>query len=345
MILFTFLGTVFLGVGLVGVVIPVLPTTPFLLLAAACYGNTPKLQSKIKNMPFFKEYFKSYEDKTGIPTKTLIISLLFLWSSILISMLLMDSPHIKIFLVFIVVAVTLHLLWMSKPVRDIRKQRETSSNQKGNNKKNPFSNIELIFDIVYLISGLCISIIILIKSSSLLYTLAGIMGLILISGDSFHLIPRIAAILTGIENIKRLGIGKFVTSITMTVFYVLLYYIGVIAYSLEPKSILTVVIWILAIIRIFFCFLPQNKWTEKNASNTWNILRNIPFTLMGILIANVFFQNRFAIPSLQFLWIAILLSFLFYLPVVIWGNKKPMLGALMLPKSCVYIWILTMFLT
>lgn len=119
-LLLTFIGTIFLILGIIGVLLPVLPTTPFILLSAACYGNTPKLQAKIKNLPFFKEYFRSYEEKTGIPVKTLLISLLFLWISIILSIVLLDSLHMKIFLGIILLSVTIHLLWMSEPIRKLR---------------------------------------------------------------------------------------------------------------------------------------------------------------------------------------------------------------------------------
>ncbi|MEG1292482.1 MAG: hypothetical protein RSD28_09320, partial [Lachnospiraceae bacterium] len=48
------------------------------------------------------------------------------------------------------------------------------------------------------------------------------------------------------------------------------------------------------------------------------------------------------LPQLRFMWIAILLSFAFYIPVVLGANKNPKLGMLMLPKTMAYVWIICM---
>ena len=88
--------------------------------------------------------------------------------------------------------------------------------------------VETLFDSVYLISVITIGILMIVKSKdSNQYRLFGIMAVVLGIGDSFHLVPRaIALCTTGLENFTlALGIGKFITSITMTVFYVLLYYV------------------------------------------------------------------------------------------------------------------------
>ncbi|MBQ7242895.1 MAG: hypothetical protein IJS52_01655, partial [Bacilli bacterium] len=86
---------------------------------------------------------------------------------------------------------------------------------------------EPAFEILYLVIGLAISIFILVKSHKRLpYVLFGVMGLVLVFGDSFHLIPRIVnSWELGDANIYAyLGIGKLVTSITMTVFYLILFW-------------------------------------------------------------------------------------------------------------------------
>ncbi|MEG0108801.1 MAG: hypothetical protein RR705_08120, partial [Lachnospiraceae bacterium] len=107
--------------------------------------------------------------------------------------------------------------------------------------------------------------------------------------------------------------------------------------------ILTVVIWILAIMRITLCLLPQNKWTGRPPSYKWGIYRNIPFVIMGIMVL-LFFAvcGGSQLPQLRFIWLAILLSFAFYIPVVLGANKNPKLGMLMLPKTLAYVWIICM---
>lgn len=86
--------------------------------------------------------------------------------------------------------------------------------------------METLFDGVYLILVISIGIIMIRKShGQKQYLLFGIMAVTLGLGDSFHLIPRAYALCTtGLENYTAaLGIGKFITSITMTIFYILLY--------------------------------------------------------------------------------------------------------------------------
>jgi hypothetical protein len=51
-----------------------------------------------------------------------------------------------------------------------------------------------------------------------------------------------------------------------------------------------------------------------------------------------------AVRAVQWMWLAVALSFAFYIPVVVGANKKPELGMLMLPKSCAYVWIVAMLL-
>ena len=85
--------------------------------------------------------------------------------------------------------------------------------------------METSFDVVYLISVITIGILMVAKAKgNKEYTLFGIMAITLGAGDAFHLVPRAVALCTtGLENFTvALGIGKFITSITMTVFYILL---------------------------------------------------------------------------------------------------------------------------
>jgi len=122
--------------------------------------------------------------------------------------------------------------------------------------------IEIVFDIAYLISVIVLGIILLRKKGK--FKLFGIMALILGIGDSFHLVPRIYSLMTGTmaQNFAALGFGKLITSITMTVFYVMLYHFWRIHYKVEGKKGLTTAVYILAIARIVLCLFPQicNTW-------------------------------------------------------------------------------------
>ena len=75
----------------------------------------------------------------------------------------------------------------------------------------------------------------------------------------------------------------------------------------------------------------------------WGIIRNIPFTILGGIICFLFFIRRMDKKPFRFLWICILFSFLFYIPVAVGAGAVPALGMLMLPKTVCYILVVCMF--
>lgn len=203
--------------------------------------------------------------------------------------------------------------------------------------------IETSFDIVYLISVVTIGITIIKNSKGKKqYLLFGIMAVVLGLGDSFHLVPRaIALCTTGLENyVVPLGIGKWITSVTMTIFYILLYYVWRIRYNIEGKKELTIAVYALSLIRIALCFMPQNMWLSADSPLSWGIYRNIPFALLGILVIVLFYKSAKEQNDVDFkwMWLTIVLSFGFYIPVVLWADKIPLIGMLMIPKTCAYVW-------
>ena len=117
----------------------------------------------------------------------------------------------------------------------------------------------------------------------------GIMAVLLGSGDAFHLVPRAFALCTtGLENFTvQLGLGKWITSVTMTIFYVILYYIWRERYQIKGHNATTAAIYVLAGLRIVLCMMPQNEWLSAEAPLSWGIYRNIPFALMGFYFTKV----------------------------------------------------------
>ena len=199
--------------------------------------------------------------------------------------------------------------------------------------------METLFDAVYLITVITLGIMMIVKSKGeKQYLLVGIMAVVLGFGDAFHLVPRAFALCTsGLENYAvPLGIGKLITSITMTLFYILLYYVWRIRYEIQGRAWLTAGFYLLAAARIVLCLFPQNEWTSADAPLSWGIYRNIPFALMGLLIIILFYQSarKTEDRSFRFMWLTILLSFGFYIPVVLWADVNPLIGMLMIPKTC-----------
>lgn len=204
--------------------------------------------------------------------------------------------------------------------------------------------VETIFDLGYLVAVIAIGILMITKSKeNRQFCLFGIMAVVLGLGDSFHLVPRVVALCTtGLENhTVALGFGKLVTSITMTIFYVLMYHIWRIRYEVKGQKELTITVYGLAIVRILLCFCPQNQWLSANAPISWGIYRNIPFSILGLLMIILYYKKakEHGDTSFRFIWLGILLSFGFYLPVVLWADAIPIIGMMMLPKTCAYLWM------
>ena len=126
----------------------------------------------------------------------------------------------------------------------------------------------------------------------------------------------------------------------MTVFYILLYYVWRLRYHVEGKRNLTVAVYVLSLVRVILCMFPQNEWTSANAPLSWGIYRNIPFALMGLIIIVLFYKSAKENndSSFRWMWLTIVLSFAFYIPVVLLADVIPMIGMLMIPKTCAYVW-------
>lgn len=202
---------------------------------------------------------------------------------------------------------------------------------------------ETLFDVVYLVLVITVGIKMIRQSKGdRQYRLFGIMAVTLGCGDAFHLVPRAYALCTtGLENYTAaLGIGKFITSITMTVFYILLYYVWRNRYKIEGKKEITIAVYLMAAFRIILCLFPQNAWTRADAPLSWGIYRNIPFAILGLIVIVLFYRSAKEHKDRDFrwMWLTIVLSFGFYIPVVLWADTVPAVGMLMIPKTCAYVW-------
>ena len=110
--MFVVAGTVFLGLGAVGVILPILPTTPFLLLSAACYyKGSDRMNWWLLNNKLFGSYIRNYKDGRGISQKNKIFTLLLLWITIGYSIFFIVNNYIfQIGLLIISIAVTAHII-------------------------------------------------------------------------------------------------------------------------------------------------------------------------------------------------------------------------------------------
>lgn len=123
-LLLTGLGFIFLGLGAIGLLLPVWPTTPFVLLSFACFSSSPRLRAYIMKLSFFREHIENYESRTGLSQKTVRISLIWLWAMLLLSVLLTRKLQLALLLFLIGTAVTTHILWMARAKCDKKEKTE-----------------------------------------------------------------------------------------------------------------------------------------------------------------------------------------------------------------------------
>ena len=217
-------------------------------------------------------------------------------------------------------------------------------------KPSPGKLAESIFDICYLLFDLVAAIIFFANAhGNKVLILFGILTLLLGGGDAFHLIPRVNHHLKGPSEQRKyyMQLGVVVSSVTMTIFYLVLY---IIFTELFPgfyfNPAITWIIWITAIFRIVICRMPQNGWFSDEENLKWSLLRNIPFAITGFFVMLLFFMaGNTGGYHIYRMGIAIILSFGFYFPVTLFAKKKPWVGSLMMPKTLAYVWMISIGLS
>lgn len=202
---------------------------------------------------------------------------------------------------------------------------------------------ESTFDILYLLIAIIGGILLLKKARTGTERLMGWAVLILGCGDAFHLVPRVLNYFVVADFTVALGLGKLVTSLTMTVFYVLMYRIYLGYYGETENRQVTRTIYTLAAARALLCLFPQNGWLQNESSVLWGVVRNVPFVALGALIVALYHGARSRTRRFRHVWLYVTLSFLFYIPVAVAAALLPMLGMLMLPKTICYILLIAVF--
>ena len=203
---------------------------------------------------------------------------------------------------------------------------------------------ESAFDILYLLFALIVGCVILSRAKDKTDKRMGLAALVLGCGDAFHLVPRVLNYFTEGDLTAALGVGKLITSITMTAFYLLLYPVWLGRFRMHEKRSVSATLWFLAAVRVVLCLFPQNGWLSNSGDMTWGIIRNVPFVLLGAAICCLYFRKRKEDRIFAPVWVYILLSFMFYIPVAVGAGAVPMLGMLMLPKTVCYILLIVVFL-
>lgn len=117
-------GFISLILGIIGIVLPILPTTPFLLLASAAFAKSSERFHKwLLNNKILGAYIKNYREGKGLPLKIKLITISFLWITIIISIfLLMKLFWVQIMLICIAIAVSIHISLIKPKLLEENKQ-------------------------------------------------------------------------------------------------------------------------------------------------------------------------------------------------------------------------------
>lgn len=105
------IGSIFVGIGVIGIFIPLLPTTVFLLIASYFFmKSSPELNQRLLNNKHLGSYIRNYKEKKGMPLRSKITSIFLLWLSILLSAYYFtDNIFVRILLLIIAAGVTIHI--------------------------------------------------------------------------------------------------------------------------------------------------------------------------------------------------------------------------------------------
>ena len=105
-------GFLLVTIGVIGIFLPLLPTTIFLILASICFlKSSPKANDWLRNHKILGGYIDNYQNKTGLTRNSKIMNIITLWVSISLSaFLLTQELYIRIILLIIAIGVTIHLM-------------------------------------------------------------------------------------------------------------------------------------------------------------------------------------------------------------------------------------------
>ncbi|MDR0888212.1 MAG: YbaN family protein [Candidatus Methanoplasma sp.] len=109
-------GCAFVLLGAIGAFLPILPTTPFIIVAAICFStSSPRMYSWLAGNRYFGEYIDNYRTGAGVSKRTKANALVFLWAMLLISGFFMRNNHMVLLILLIVgICVTAHVLLLRK---------------------------------------------------------------------------------------------------------------------------------------------------------------------------------------------------------------------------------------
>ena len=138
--------------------------------------------------------------------------------------------------------------------------------------------------------------------------------------------------------VSPVGLGALSTAITVTFFYVLMVFIWQRRFN-KPLGWFGYLLLTAAVVRLVVMAFPQNSWNSIVPPQTWSLVRNVPLMIQGLGVAYSILRDAIATEDRTFKLVGymILVSYGFYMPVILFIQQVPMLGMLMIPKTTAYV--------
>ncbi len=206
--------------------------------------------------------------------------------------------------------------------------------------------IEIWFDIGYLITLWVVVALMITRRDKVAGADRPLVQRILLSfvllgaGDMGHVGFRVYAYLHGglAQNTTLVGIGTVATAITVTFFYIVM----LDAWRIRFHKTFDWFAWTLVamgVVRLGLMIPAVNQWTAVVSPMPWSIIRNIPLMIQGLGLVYLLFRDSARAGDRTFNLIAwmIVISFACYIPVILFAPTHPLLGMLMIPKTCAYL--------
>jgi hypothetical protein len=140
------------------------------------------------------------------------------------------------------------------------------------------------------------------------------------------------------RDIGLVGLGALLTAITVTIFYLLMLFVWKRRFK-ASFGWFQVGLIIIALARFALMIPAQNQWGSAIPPQPWSLFRNVPLTLLGLGVAYLVLRDARALGDRSFTGIGLmmLVSYAFYIPVILFVQQAPLVGMLMIPKTLAYL--------
>jgi hypothetical protein len=138
--------------------------------------------------------------------------------------------------------------------------------------------------------------------------------------------------------VSLVGAGTVATAVTVTFFYMLMVDVWRRRFN-RPLGALGWLLLAAGVVRLVVMAFPQNQWAQLTPPYAWSLARNAFLVVQGLGVMYLILRDAAQAKDKTFIWIGILiaLSYAFYAPVILWSAQAPLLGMLMIPKTCAYV--------